>query len=105
MGRPGQYHSKSDDQSLFVGIDAVKACQRPNQPPLLWVNSDYVHISDTKESMKEWMKGTNKRISSKDIITDVNCVAGHEADFVIFLGSTNVSAYMSRCRGQFVHIE
>ena len=32
-------------------------------------------------------------------------MAGYEADFIILLGSKNVEAYMSRCRGQFVHID
>ena len=95
------------DQNLLVGIEAVKACQRPHGPPLLWFRSDYdyANISDTKDTIKEWMKGKNKRISGRDLITDDSCVPGYEADFVIHLGSDSVSAYMSRCRGQFVHIE
>ena len=49
-------------------------------------------------------RGKNKRMSAKDLITDYNYVPEYEADFVIYLGSSSVSAYMSRCRGQFVHI-
>ena len=43
----------------------------------------------------------------KDLITDINCVTGWEADFVIYLGLRDVDefAFMSRCRGQFVQIE
>ena len=91
-------------QNLLVGIEAVKACQRPH-PPLLWFNSDYSYVSDTKENIKEWMKGRNKNFINRDLITDGLCVAGYEANIVIYLGSTDsVVACMSRCRGQFVHI-
>ena len=51
------------------------------------------------------MRGRNKRFSQRDLITDSECVAGYEADFIILLGSKNVEAYMSRCRGQFVHTD
>ena len=52
------------------------------------------------------MAGKNKNICGKDLITDQHCVAGYEADCVVYLGpdDDDVSAYMSRCRGQFVHI-
>ena len=93
-------------QNLLVAIEAVNACQRPHGPPLLWFDSNYAYISDGKDSIKEWMKGKNKNIAGRDLITDSECVPGYEADFVIYLGSSvSVSAYMSRCRGQFVHIE
>ena len=98
---------KSDrhSQNILVGIEAVKACQRPH-PPLLWFAFIYgQHVSDTKEDIKEWMKGRNRNFTGRDLITDDDCVAGYEADLVIFLGSVDVSAMMSRCRGQFVHIE
>ena len=64
-------------------------------------------VSDDKASIKEWMAGKNKNICGKDLITDTECVAGYEADFVIYLGRNdhNASAYISRCRGQFVQIE
>ena len=92
-------------QNILVGIEAVKACQRPHGPPLLWFNLSKTNVSDTKASIKEWIKGKNRSISDKDLLTDDQCVAGYEADFVIYLGPNyNVSAYMSRCRGQFVHI-
>ena len=91
----------------MVGIEAVKACQRPHGPPLLWFMSEFANFSDDKDSIKAWIKGKNKRISGRDLISDIWCVPGYEADYVIYLGpnDNNVSAYMSRCRGQFVHIE
>ena len=97
------YHTYN--HRLLVGIEAVKGCQRPHGPPLLWFNSTNISISDDKAPVKEWMKGKNRNISDRDLITDVDCCAGYEADFVIYLGSGHVSAYMSRCRGQFVQIE
>jgi hypothetical protein len=103
-----QLAEKTDSASknILVGIEAVKSCQRPHGPPLLWFRSDYAFVSDDKASIKEWMAGKNKNICRKDLITDHECVPGYEADFVIYLGPDdhNVSAYMSRCRGQFAHI-
>jgi hypothetical protein len=92
-------------QNILVAIEAVLACQRPHGPPLLWLRSDNAFVSDDKASIKEWMAGKNKNICGKDLITDHWCVPGYEADFVIYLGSSDVSAFMSRCRGQFVHIK
>ena len=67
---------------------------------------EYVDVSGGNDSVKEWMKGKNKRICGRDLVTDDTCVAGYEADFVIYLGpKSEVTAYISRCRGQFVHIE
>ena len=84
----------------------MKACQRPYGPPLLGFRSEYAFVSDDKASIKEWMAGKNKNICGKDLITDFTCVPGCEADFVIYLGPyDNVSAFMSRFTGQFVHIE
>merc|ERR1719509_136163 len=89
----------TESQNILVGIEAVKACQRPHGPPLLWFQSDYDFVSDDKASIKEWMAGKNKIICGKDLITDDNCVPGYEADFVIYLGpNDNMPAYMSRCR-------
>ena len=36
---------KTDDKSqkLLVGIEAVKACQRPHGPTLLWFGSEYAY--------------------------------------------------------------
>ena len=76
-----------------------------NCPPVLWFQSNYAFVSDDKASIKEWMVGKNKNICGKDLLTDTVCVPGYEADFVIYLGSGDVSAFMSRCRGQFVHIK
>ena len=97
-------------QRCMVGIEAVKACQRPQGPPLLWFDSDSDFVSDTlcdtEDSVKEWMKG-KKNISGRDLISDTRCVLGYEADFVIYVGagrSNQATAFMSRCRGQFVHI-
>ena len=93
-------------QNYLVAIEAVKACQRSHHPPLLWFQSEHSYLNDSKEVMKEWMRGRNKNIASKDIITDDFCVAGYEANIVIFLGSAfSLPTYMSRCRVQFVHIE
>ena len=92
-------------KNVLVAIEAVKACKRHQQPPFLWFGLQYANISDTKENIKEWMRGRNRILSSRDLITDYSCVAGYEADFIIYLGSEDVSAYMSRCRGQFVQIE
>ena len=91
-----------NSQRLLVALQALKACQRPHQP-LLWLNSDYDYISDTKENIKKWMKCRNS--TCRDLFTDYYCVAGYEADIVIYLGSGRESGYMSRCRGQFVQIE
>jgi hypothetical protein len=101
-----QLAEKTSDRSqrYLVAIEAVKACQRPHGPPLLWFQSSCAFVSDDKASIKEWMAGKNKNVCGKDLITDDWCVPGYEADFVIYLGSDNVSAFMSRCRGQFVHI-
>ena len=98
---------KSDktSQKYLVAIEAVKACQRPHGPPLLWFGSKYANVSDTKEHIKEWMKVKNRQFTGRDLITDIFCVAGYEADLVIYIGSSNVSVYMSRCRGQFVQLE
>ena len=62
-------------------------------------------VSDGKEDIKEWMRGKNKTYSARDLITDEYCVAGYEADLVIYLGSINsLSTYMNKCRGQFVQV-
>merc|ERR1740129_963100 len=85
-----QLAEKTDEisQRYLVGIEAVKACQRPHGPPLLWFNSTYAFVSDDKASIKEWMAGKNKNICGKDLITDYTCVPGYEADFVIYIGSS-----------------
>ena len=89
----------------MVGIEAVKACDRP-KPPLIWLDSDYDYVSDDKENIKAMMRGSKDFIGC-DLITDPYCVAGFEADLVIYLGSDSgfLTGCMSRCRGQFVHIE
>ena len=92
-------------QNYLVGIEAVKACKRPNQP-LIWFRSDRAYVCHEKENIKEWMRGNDRHFKNRDLITDRYCVPGYEANFVIYLGSSdNISAYMSRCRSQFVHIE
>ena len=100
-------HELADNTAVYicVGIEAVKACRRPQGPPLMWFRSDYANVSDGKASIKEWMKGKNRNISGRDLLTESMCVPGYEADLVIYLGIDDVSAYMSRCRGQFVQIE
>ena len=61
-------------------------------------------MCDSKENLKEWIRGTDKKINCRDIITDHDCMAGFEADIIIYLGSYAEWQYMSRCRGQFIHI-
>ena len=93
--------SNKNSQRLLVALEALRACPRPHHP-LLWLSSDYDYISDTKETIKKWMKFRNS--TCRDLFTDYYCVAGYEADIVIYIGSVNVSACISRCRGQFVLI-
>ena len=103
-----QLSQKTDSWSInyLVGIEAVKACDRP-KPPLIWLRSniDSYDVSDDKEKIKAWMKGSKEFIGC-DLITDPQCIAGIEADVVIYLGSlsSSVTDVMSRCRGQFFHI-
>ena len=102
-----QLAQKTDEssQNLLVGIEAVKACDRP-KPPLFWLSSRFDYVSDDKENIKAMMRGSKDFIGC-DLITDYRCVAGIEADLVIFLGSDYAGALtgcMSRCRGQFVQI-
>ena len=78
-------------QNLLVGIEAVKACDRP-KPPLIWLPSDYVYVSDDKENIKAWMRGSKDFIGC-DVITDLACVAGIEADLVIYLGKVIYPKY------------
>ena len=75
-------------QNLLVGIEAVKACDRP-KPPLIWFSSIYDYASYDKEKIKAMMKGSKDFIGC-DLITTPFCVAGIEADLVIFLGSGDV---------------
>merc|ERR1712183_731760 len=52
-----QLANRTDDrrsEKYLVAIEAVKACQRPHGPPLLWFRSDYAFVSDDKASIKEW---------------------------------------------------
>ena len=86
---------KTDEysQNLLVGIEAVKACDRP-KPPLIWLESFYDYVSDDKENIKAWMRGSKDFIGC-DLITDPACVAGIEADVVIYLGK--VIKYYKHC--------
>ena len=95
-----------DLTTFKAGIRAVKKCSRFPNPPLCWFRSGYSFISSNEGDIKEWIRGRKKTFCQRDLITDHLCVAGYEADFVVYLGSKNdLPAYMSRCRGQFVHIE
>ena len=98
---------KEVHKNLLVAIDAVKSCNRPDKP-LLWFTSyfDLDCVNDDKEAIKGWFKG-EKRFARRDLITDTQCCAGIESDFVIFLGddSDYAAAAMSRCKGQFVQIK
>ena len=78
-------------QNLLVGIEAVKACDRP-KPPLIWLNSRYDYVSDDKENIKAWMRGSKDFIGC-DVITTPECVAGIEADLVIYLGKVIYPKY------------
>ena len=103
-----QLAQKTDEgsQNLLVGIEAVKACDRP-KPPLIWLNSRFDYVSDDKENIKAMMRGSKDFIGC-DLITTPECVAGIEADLVIHLGSSGLGTLtgcMSRCRGQFVQIK
>ena len=53
----------SDSQNILVAIEAVKACQRPDGPPLLWFGLSFEYVSDAKASIKEWIKGKNRNFS------------------------------------------
>ena len=66
----------------------------------MWFKSDYAFVSSEKSEIRESMKNNNYR----DLITDPECIAGYESDFVIYVGPRKNSTYLSRCRGQFVHI-
>ena len=96
---------KEFHEEILVAIDAV-TCNRPDKP-LLWFYSfvDLDCVND-KEAIKCWFKG-EKRFARRDLITDIDCCAGIESDFVIYLGdySEGAAAAMSRCKGQFVQIK
>ena len=99
-------HSSTNEesQSLLLGIEAVKACDRP-KPPLIWLDYNHDDINNDKEDIKAMMRGSKDFIGC-DLITSPYTVAGIEADVVIFVGSyvSSVTDIMSRCRGQFVHV-
>ena len=80
-----------ESQNLLVGIEAVKACDRP-KPPLIWLNSNHDYVSDDKENIKAWMRGSKDFIGC-DVITDPYSVAGIEADLVIYLGKVIYPKY------------
>ena len=98
---------KEFHEGILVAIDAVTSCNRPDKP-LLWFTStfDLDCVNDDKEAIKGWFKG-EKRFARRDLITDIDCCAGIESDFVIYLGdySEGAAAAMSRCKGQFVQIK
>ena len=83
--------TNKSSQNLLVGIEAVKACDRP-KPPLIWLNSNYDYVSDDKENIKAWMRGSKDFIGC-DVITTPWCVAGIEADLVIYLGKVIYPKY------------
>ena len=89
-------------QNLLVGIEAVKA-NVSGKDPLIWLNSKYENVSDDKESIKDLMKGS-KTFVGRHLITDHLCVAGYESDIIIYIGTNNVANFLSRCKGQFIHI-
>ena len=108
-------------EKLAIGIDAVdkavKACHR--SVPLLWFSEEYneaIFQSDhaqiaAENAVKKYIREGNKL--GEDIVTDNDCVAGYEANFVILLGESPGSSpwsqhaaqlTMGRCSGQFVLI-
>ena len=50
------------------------------------------------------MTGNDKEFSKRNLITDRYCVAGFEADIVIYLGDLHECDFISRTRGQFIKI-
>ena len=76
-----QLAQKTDEssQNLLVGIEAVKACDRP-KPPLFWLNSRFDYVSDDKENIKAMMRAAAKTSLAVMLITDPFCAAGIEAD-------------------------
>ena len=43
-------------------------------------------MCDSKENLKEWIRGTDKKINCRDIITDHDCMAGFEANLTRYVG-------------------
>ena len=98
------YGKRFDNQrrikKVSVVVDALNAC---NRNFLFWLVSDDSLTSDDKKKVLKW-DAESKRI---DLITDDAGIAGYEIPFLILVGddfSNHMTAYMSRCKGQFVHI-
>merc|ERR1712243_57692 len=90
-------------QNVLVGVEAAKAL-KGNQPPLIWLDDEFAHLSHSKEIIKYWMTGNDQEFSKRNLITDRYCVAGFEADIVIYLGDLHECDFISRTRGQFIKI-
>ena len=43
-------------QNVLVGVEAAKAL-KGNQPPLIWLDDEFAHLSHSKEIIKYWMTG------------------------------------------------
>ena len=103
-GTGGLWDERSENQRrinmVSVVVEALNACDRQL---LFWLVSDESLTSDDKEKIMRWDAGS-ERI---DLITDDAGIAGYEVPFLILVGddhSINMTTYMSRCKGQFVHI-
>ena len=103
-GTGGLWDERSENQRridmVSVVVEALNACDRQL---LFWLVSDESLTSDDKEKIMRWDAGS-ERI---DLITDDAGIAGYEVPFLILVGddnSLNMTTYMSRCKGQFVHI-
>ena len=96
---------KAEESLILTEREERKTRYFPPQPPLIWLDSRFDYVSDDKENIKAMMRGSKDFIGC-DLITTPRCVAGIEADLVIFLGSGYaLTGCMSRCRGQFVQIK
>ena len=93
----------------------LEASQLNNRPmPIFWFNRDLnreiFDSGENEEIIKNWMRQED---NEHDLITDLDCIAGYEANIVILVGQSNASSPMSqhayklalsRCRGKFIMI-
>ena len=100
-----ELNDKEHMTNFMMILDTVRRCKRHAYPhdPLRWFDDGYPEFLNSEEAdIIKWIKGS--RIC--DLITDSKNSVGYEADFVIFIGEGfSMAAHMSRCRGQYVHIQ
>ena len=88
-------------------ISALKLCKREF---FIWFKESIeklVNINSSKNDIKSWINGKNprgKQFPIMDLITDDYCVAGFEADMIIGVGKHAHEKFLSRCKGQFIHV-